>query len=190
MSWSLPNTDRLAKLRYYLEALDGYAGSAQLWDFSAPYPWGVNLVSNDAAGRRLYWLNSGTPLPWTWGGLPSQWQADAVVPVASSAAIGATSVAVSGCTASSIVALQGQYVQVGRRLYLAASTVTADGSGNATLELVSGLISAAPAGTDVRLIEAACEMRLADQDFDTAARAGEGLINVSATFIETVTDFS
>ncbi len=86
--------------------------------------------------------------------------------------------------------MKGQYVQVGRRLYIAADTATADVSGATTLTLVSGLISAVAAGTDVRLVEAACEMRLDNQDFEASAQAGAGLISVSATFVETWTDYA
>lgn len=189
-TWTMPNTDKLAKLRYWLEALQGYQGSVQLWDFFAPYPWMLNLGVNSGLGTSIFWANGSNPSAWNWAGFPSCWQLDSTVTVASNAAANATSVSVSGCDPSKIVCVQGQFVQVGRRLYIAANSVTADVSGNATITLLTGLISAATAGDTVRLVEAACEMRMLDQNWDQSAQAGQGMATVSAKFIETVQDFS
>jgi hypothetical protein len=110
------------------------------------------------------------------------------VQVASGAAVGATSIALKGLAASQPAAVQGQPLQIGRRLYLAGADVTADGSGNATITLTTPLLAAAAVDDVARLAEAACEMRLAEQQWSEEASAG-GLVNVSASFIETVTDF-
>jgi len=187
-TWELPNTERLARLRFLLESLDGFNGSAQLWDFASPYPAGLTLATpGDVESERLYWTHLGVRSPWTWAGMPSHWTAGATVS-ASAGAAGATSVTLSGLAPNSIAAVQGQYVQIGRRLYLAAAGAMSDAGGVATVQITPGLISAVSAGTTSRLVFAACEMQLAEQDFDSSATAGDGAVSISATFIESVED--
>lgn len=187
-TWMLPNSDRLAKLRYWLEELDGFAGSAQLWDFASPYPFGLNLAVTGTADVKIFWSHLGARAPFTFAGFPSFWQLDSFLTAGSGLAAGATSIPLTGLPANGLVCVQGQYVQIGRRLYLATATIQADASGNATLTISPGLIDAVASGTEIRFAEAACEMQLAEQNFDSSARAGEGLITVSATFVESVTD--
>lgn len=188
-AWRFPNSDKLAKLRYWLEALDGFSGSVQVWDFSSPYPAGVTLGVSTTP-RQLFWTNTGTNYVFTSGALPYQWTAGNSVPAAAGAAIGATSVNVSGLTPSTLACLLGQYIQVGRRLYISAASVTSDGSGNATLQLLRPLISAVVAGDPVYVVQAACEMRMANQDWSNSTTAGDGTTTVSAEFIETVQDYT
>lgn len=188
ISWVLPNTERLAKLRYYLEALDGFGGSVQIWDFNSFRPEGLTLPTADAETARVLWVHLGTRVPWSYAGLPSHWALDGTFTVAADAAAGATSVSFTGLQPDSLAVVQGQYVQIGRRLYLAAETASTDGSGNVTIQLVRPLVSAAPTGTVARFAEAACEMELIDQNFDQSSRAGEGMVTVSAAFLETVKD--
>lgn len=191
LSWSLANTERLAQLRYWLESLDGYSGSVQIWDFTSPWPYGLTLATTaDIEYKRLLWVNGAVRPPWTWAGLPYQWTLDSTITVSANVAAGATSVSFSGLTPSTIAAVQGQYIQIGRRLYIVAQGATSDGSGNVTITLTSPLLAAATAGDTARLVEAACEMRLANQNFDAQSRAGDGLVIVTASFLETVTDFS
>lgn len=187
-SWSLGNTEKLAKLRYWLEALEGYNGSAQIWDFASPFPWGLNLATSGVETTRWFWSYLSTRSPFTYAGLPAYWEADSMLTLPGAHAAGATSINLTGLSAGGLVCVQGQYVQIGRRLYLCADTVTANGSGAATVPIVPGLAVAAAAGTEVRFAEAACEMQLAEQNFDSRSRAGEGLTVVSAKFIESVTD--
>lgn len=190
VSWTFANDFKLAKLRYLLENLEGYAGSVQLWDFASPYPWGIN-ASIGGGDRRLFWSYLTTRAPFSYAGAPYHWNYAGPYPlVATAAAIGATSIALKSLDPSKIVALQGQYIQIGRRIYIASANVTSDGSGNATLTFFPGLLAAAAVDAEVRLVEAACEMELADQNFKASARAGSGLNTVSATFVETVTDKS
>lgn len=190
VSWSLPNGDRLAELRYWLESLDGFAGSVQVWDFNCPYPYGLNLAYG--ASSRTFWSYNGAQAPWSYAGFPSHWSLDSEISVASFVGAGATAVPVTGGDPSKLLCLKGQYVQVGRRLYLAAETTQTDGSGDGTIQLVptQPLLADADAGDPVRLAEAACEMHLIDQNWDESGRAGEGLISVSAQFRETVQDFT
>jgi len=191
VSWALPNSDRLAKLRYWLEELEGFGGSVQVWDFASPYPYGLNLSPTGQPGElKIFWSYLGNRAPFTLAGFPSFWVLDSFLTLGAGYSAGATSIALSGLTTGGLVCVQGQYVQIGRRLYLAAATVTADGGGNATLTITPGLVDAVTIGTEVRFAEAACEMQLAEQNFDASARAGDGLITVSATFIESVTDVS
>jgi len=189
-TWSLPNTKRLAKLRYWLEQLDGFSGSVHIWDFGNPYPFGLELAV-DSAGYgevRTTWTNASVASFWTAGSVPSHWTIAANVTTTSALSAGATSIPITGLDASKVATVQGQYVQIGRRLYLAASDVNSNGSGNATIQLQSPLLTSPGAGALVRLAEAACEMQLADQNIDTRTRAGDGLTVVSATFIESVED--
>lgn len=190
VSWSVPNTDKLAKLRYYLEALDGFNGSVQIWDFTSFKPDGLELATSDAEGSRIYWTHLGAKIPWTWAGLPSHWMLDSSVPASAARAIGATTVAVSGLEASRPAVVQGQYVQVGRRLYLAAAGASSTAGGAATITLASPLLSAVAVGDPIRLVEGACEMELVSQEWGAAAKAGDGFVRVSATFRETVGDKS
>ena len=164
LSWTLPNNSSLAALRYWLEGLDGFNGSVQIWDFASPRP-----------------EHSPSPAHWAEG---------VVLTLGTAALANATSIALTGLTPSTIAALQGQYVQIGRRLYLVAADVTASGGGAATINIVTPLIAAAPIGTEVRFSEAACDMELISQEFSGSARAGDGFVSVSANFRETVVDKS
>lgn len=190
LEWQVPNTSKLAKLRYWLEALDGYAGSVQLWDFGSPWPVGVTLGAS-ASLAQSQWVSGALARSVfrTSGGVASQWVAGNSVTVTTAAAIGATSIIVGGFTPNTTACIQGQYVQIGRRLYVASADVLANGSGVATLTILKGLISAASVGTAVYVQQAACEMQLDSQDWSGATTAGEGMSRISASFIETVTDF-
>lgn len=188
LSWSLPNTERLAKLRYWLEALDGFNGSVQIWNFGSFRPEGITLATTDSEGQRIFWTHLGTRAPFTYFSLPSHWVLDSTVPVAVAAAANATSIQLSGLAASAIAAVQGQYIQIGRRLYLVTALATTNGSGAATISITPGLIEAAAVGDPVRLVEAACEMQLVEQNWDENARANDGLISVSASFLESVSN--
>lgn len=189
-TWSLPNTEKLAKLRYWLESLEGFAGSVQVWNFASPFPQGVYASNSPSTPKKLVWLHLGQPYVFGAFNGPSHWQYDATAEMTAAASAGDTEIAIAGLQASSPAVLQGQYVQVGRRLYVAAAVSVADGSGEASITLASPLISDAADGEIVRLVEAACEMRLAEQSFDESASGGQGYVSVSARFIETVEDFS
>jgi hypothetical protein len=185
-TWELPNGDRLAKLRYWLEELDGFYGSVQLWDFSSPYPFGLNL---SAGGEiRTFWSYLGNRAPFNYAGLPALWALDSFSTLAAGYSAGATSIALTGLGANRLVCVQGQYIQIGRRLYIATATIESDASGNANVTFSPGLVDAVSSGTAVRMAEAACEMQLAEQNFDQSGRAGDGLVSVSATFLESATD--
>lgn len=191
VSWSMPNTQRLAKLRFYLEGLDGYAGSVQLWDFSSPYPFGLDLATLTGAEQvRLRWTNTGTSPLWTWAGLPSHWTPGNTVLLAQSLAVGATTFQIYGLEPSKLATVQGQYIQIGRRLYVVTGNATSSASGVAAVTIQTPLLAAAAVNDPVRLVEAGCEMRLAAQEWKADAGAGQGLVRVSASFIETVEDFS
>jgi hypothetical protein len=154
LEWRLQRS-QIPELQWYLDGLDGYAGSVALWDFT------VSRLPGTSGNGTLSAI----------------------------AAIGATSIAVTGLTPSAPVTAIGDYVQVGRRLYLADSAVTATGGGTATVTLTTPLLVAAAIGAGVTLVNPACEMRLVSQDWSRAFRAGDGLHSVSADFIETVVDY-
>lgn len=189
-TWALPRTQRLAKLRYWLEQLDGYNGSVQIWDFANPFPFGLELATGPTGlgVTRTLWTNTGATSYWTFNGEISHWAVGATVTTTANAALGATTLALQGLQANRQAVVQGQYVQVGRRIYLAATNVTSSPTGTATITLDSPLLAAAPIGTVVRLAEAACEMQLINQNIDSTSRAGDGLTVVSASFIESVED--
>jgi hypothetical protein len=88
------------------------------------------------------------------------------------------------------VCLQGQYVQIGRRLYLVTADASSNVSGAATITITPGLISAGAANDEVRFVEAACEMRLERQEWDFSGGYRQGVVRVSASFVETVEDFA
>lgn len=191
VSWSMPNTQRLAKLRYYLEGLDGYSGSVQLWDFSSPYPFGLDLATLTGTEKvRLRWTNSGASPLWTWAGLPSHWVPGNTVQLGQNVAAGDTTFNLQGLEASKLAAVQGQYIQIGRRLYVVTDNATSNGSGVVTITIQTPLLASGSTGDVVRLVEAGCEMRLAAQDWQADAGAGQGLVRVSASFIETFQDFA
>jgi hypothetical protein len=167
LSWTMPSGNTLAKLRYWLEELDGFAGSVQIWNFAAPHPMPIGTTA-----------------------LPTHWQAGSTVQIAAGASINATSVALKGLQASQPAVKQGQPIQIGRRIYIAAADVNADGSGNATVGLTGGLLAAAVTNDIVRLRDAACEMRLAEQSFTEETEAQTGWTRIRASFVETVTDFA
>lgn len=156
LTWELPNNDKLAKLRYWLEGLDGFAGSVQLWDFAAPAPINAASIAN--------------------GNIPNF------------NAVGTTAVFADTMPVSTTMGAQGQYVQIGRRIYTLTSACTTTVTGTAFVNITPGLLAETAPGDVVRFYQAACEMELAEQDFDEQATAGDGLITVSARFIETVND--
>lgn len=190
-SWTLPNDESLAKLRYILDSLDGYAGSVQLWDFTSPYPQGLTLATpGDIEPVRIWWTYNNVRAPWTFAGLPTHWTLGNTVSLSTSLSAGATFIELTGLAPSTIAVVQGQYVQVGRRLYLAKVGATSNAGGVAVVELTSGLISAATAGDPVRLVEAGCEMQRDEQNYEISMTAGNGFASVSASFVETVEDFT
>lgn len=190
-TWEFPNSDKLAKLRWYLDGLQGFRGSVQMWDFGQPYPYGIQLGQTSQPNyQAIYWTYLGTNAYWSAAGFPSHWVLGATVSLSASAALGATSISLTGLDASKIVCVQGQYVQVGRRIYIADATVTADGAGAATITLQTGLLAAASSGDPARLVEAACEMRMIDQNWDQSSQAANGMTTIRASFLETVADFS
>ena len=188
-TWFFPNGDRLAKLRYWLEELDGLTGSVQIWNFNSPFPYGLQLSAGNG-NIRTFWSYLGNRAPFSYAGLPALWALDSFSTLGTSYAAGATSIVLGGLGANRLVCVQGQYIQIGRRLYLCAATVESDASGNATIAITPGLIDAAPSGTVVRMAEAACEMQLAEQNFDESGRYGDGFVSATATFIESQTDVS
>lgn len=196
-TWNLPNDARLARLRYWLEALDGYAGSVQIWDFNCPAPQGLAASASAVQAARLTFVSGTTPFYWSNGSNSYPWldvrigdneAAGAFPVVVALAPTNQNFFIVSGLPASTAVVYQGQYAQVGRRLYVADRAVTTDAGGVATIYLTGGLLAAAAVGDPIRLVEAACEMELVSQDFSQSAQAGAGYASISATFIETVTN--
>lgn len=166
LGWSIPNGTTLAKLRYWLETLEGYAGSVQIWNFGAPYPAAIGDTS-----------------------APAHWSNGATGTVSGAHPAGDTTIDVVGFPTSGLIAEQGQHVQIGRRLYTVTAQVIAAGA-TVSLPIAPGIISAAVGGETVRFSQAACEMRLADQNFDESASAGTGFVSVSAKFVETVVDYA
>lgn len=99
----------------------------------------------------------------------------------------AASFAITGLPVSATIAVRGDYMQAGRRLYVLTQNLVSDASGNGTA--VPTTLPLDTAATSVRFVRAACEMRLASQQWDTERSAGDGFMRVSAEFVETVEDF-
>jgi hypothetical protein len=191
LSWVLPYNERLAQLEYWLEALEGFRGSVQLWDFEHPYPTGLTITGSFSdTGRTANWSGTGGATVFGFAGRRSRWRYAPVLTISSGVAINLKTVPVTGCQANKIAAFQGQHVQIGRRIYVVESTVKADGSGAAALTLLTGLLSAASSGDSVRVVEAACEMHLVDQEWSKSGQAGQAFRSVRARFRETVTDYA
>lgn len=190
VTFKFGNGSKLAKLRYWLEKLEGYRGSVQLWDFNAPYPYGIDFGFGALSmyERHTLWTNGGTQYGFSWAGLPSHWVGGAIVLADGAAVIGATSVPLKNLQASKIACITGQYIQIGRRLYICAADKTADGAGKATIELTSPLLANIANGADVRLVEAACEMQMTSQEWGQAGDANSGQTSVRVTFQETAED--
>lgn len=188
-TFKFSNGSKLAKLRYWLEKLEGLKGSVQVWDFNSPYPYGIDFGFGALSlyERHTLWTNAGTQYGYTWAGLPSHWVGGAVVMADGAAAIGDTTIDLKGLQPSKPACILGQYIQVGRRLYLCAADTVADGAGKATIELTSALISAVADGDTVRLVEAACEMRMTSQEWPQSGDTS-GPVSVRVTFEETVQD--
>lgn len=177
------NTATAAALRRWLEALDGFRGSVQIWDFSAPQ----NTTGYPA--QAINWVNGGVAYWWINGGILYPWNNSITRTANAAATAGATSVALAGFAASQVGAvIMGQYIQIGRRLYLSDTDVNANGSGVATVTLQTPLLANVANGDTIRLSAAACEMQLASQDWSGSATAGGGFVDVTATFIESVDD--
>ena len=190
LSWRVPVGPEAMQLRYLLDGVDGYRGSVQIWDFSLPRPeWLV--FADERAPQYLYWSNvSVTGLRFTWNGLPSHWTYDATVSAGATRAIGDTTIALSSLAANTLAVLQGQHVQIGRRLYVADNSYTSSAGGTVTIGLTTPLLSAVAVNDPVRLVDAGCEMRLASQEWQGGRSAGDGFYSVSARFIETVRDYA
>lgn len=190
LTWRLPPSSRLAELRYWLDALDGVRGSVQLWDFAHPYPAALHTYSASDNNARSLWTDGTGGQWWDWDGMPAHWSLGSTASVLTGAPAGAYTLPVSGLEPGRIAAVVGQYVQAGRRLYLAADGVTADAEGRAVIPLSSPLISTAAGGEVVRLAAAGCEMQLASQSWSADTSAGSGETTIAAEFIETVTDYA
>lgn len=192
VSWNYNNDNKLALLRYYLESLDGHRGSVQIWNFASPYPFGIDLGSVTGVGgiSGIQWTYLSQQSSWTWSGLPSHWVLGATASIYAASTLGLDEIYVNGLDANKTAALIGQYVQVGRRLYICRETATASGAGAATIKLTSGLLAATVISDTVRLVQAGCEMELIDQTWDESATAGQGFVRVSAKFRETRDDKS
>lgn len=186
------NDSRLAKLRYWLEKLEGHAGSVQVWDFNAPYPYGIDFGFGALSlyERHTLWTYGGNQYGYAWAGLPSHWVGGAIVFADGTAAIGATTINLKNLQASRPACITGQYIQIGRRLYLCAADVVAWSSGKATIQLTSPLLEAVADGADVRLVEAACEMRMTSQSWQQTGDANSGQVSVRVTFEETAENVS
>lgn len=190
LTWRLPNNNRLAKLRRYLDGLKGFQGSVQIWNFGSAFPYYIDeATASSPTAVSLDWTHSAQTLDWTYQTAPLHWRYDATVE-GGAGAVGSTSIDVRNLEALKPVTIPGQYIQIGRRLYVADTEVTSDASGNATIELTTPLIEDISDGETVRLVEAACEMRLATQNFTESANSQDGFRTVSAPFIETVKDFA
>lgn len=178
MTWQSITGVREAQLRYILDGLEGYRGSIQLWDASA--------LGNSAAAAN-YWSNAGINYAWTWYGLSTFWQtADTYT---ANGTAGAYTVTISGLTPNAPVVIQGGYVQVGRRLYLADNGYTADAGGVCVVGLTTPLLATVVAGT-ARLTSAGVEMRLVKQDWSSSRDAQGQSSTVSCDFLETAVDFA
>lgn len=179
LSWDLTRGVDEARLRYLLEGLEGYAGSVQLWD------WGA--LGNAAAPAGLMWTNLGVDYAWTHYGIISQWQGAATYLANGTA--GNVAVLISGLTPSVPAILQGGYLQIDRRLYIADNAYSANGAGVATIGITTPLLKTYINATS-RLVEAGCEMRMVKQDWQAARSAGASLSSVTAEFVETVEDYT
>jgi hypothetical protein len=191
LTWALHDPRDVARLRYYLENLEGFSGSVQLWDFFEPisaritYPDGATC----ATAESNFEFNNGEQ-SWSWNAFLSGFYYTADHPTVDGAHVkGATSVAIEGAADVAVIGVLGQYVQIGRRLYTLTEEVTTDSTGRATLIITPGLIGALSGGETARLVQAGCEMRLANQSWNNSSGYKNGLVVVSAEFIETVEDF-
>lgn len=110
--------------------------------------------------------------------------------VQSTTAAGATSVPTFGWPFSVRVLNENDFVQLGRRLYVVTANVDSNGSGVATIPLMTPLRTAAAASSPVIFIRPGCEMRLTSREWSGERSSDEGLWSLSAQFLETVTNVS
>lgn len=182
MTWEASSGTDEARLRYLLDGIEGFRGSVDIWDFSAR--------SNLPASAFATWTNAGINYAWTWFGSTAFWNAAAAYACPAGAVAGGTTLILAGLAANQPAVVQGGYVQAGRRLYLAAASATADGSGVVTITLSTPLVASVGAGALVRLQQAGCEMRLVSQAWAADRDAENPFYSVTAQFLETVEDYS
>ncbi|MEQ1651923.1 MAG: hypothetical protein ABL897_05490 [Hyphomicrobium sp.] len=163
----------------------------QIWNFASPYPFGIDIgVNADGSSNvRTKWVYLSQQYGFVASGLPTQWSVAGALPkLYFAAAAGATSITVAGIDVGSYAVIQGQYIQIGRRIYIAAADSIGNSFGRAVITLQTPLLSALAFGVTVRLVEAACEMQMIGGTFSEDASAEDGFSMVRASFIETVED--
>lgn len=177
-------------LRQLLEGL-GRQNAIEVWDFTVEAPQGSGLATDGAVDEILSpWEHLGSGVLWDDGADGMHWVAGANAMATAEAAAGTLSVAVSGLNTSSLILASGDYVQVGRRLYLCAENLFSDEFGAGTLILQTPLIETAPIGETVRLYRAGCEMRVASAEWVQSRSADDPFISVQVDLVETARNWS
>jgi hypothetical protein len=175
----------LSELRWYIEGLQGKRGTVMLWDWNVDFPTGTGSIGGTSAVIPLHWSNGASTF--TWSGSKT-WTAPGSFSVYQYSAVGTFNIYVKGLLPNQRVLARGDYIQVGKRLYLVDDDAISTPSGHATVTLMTPLISQANSGSEIRLYRAACEMSLANQEWGIRGQGGNPYREVTLSFIETVED--
>lgn len=177
-----------------LHGIGGFRGSVILWDFLKPKPRGLGLVANESTSTAdnplLTWTNSGSKNYWISGGYKSRFSyVSGATTLTTNQVAGTLDVPITGLYPSSTILLAGDKIQIGRRLYVVRAPLVSNGSGAGTAYLHYGLVQNTPAGSEVRVRYAGCEMRLKDQDWEFSGQANDPTRPITLNFIETGVDY-
>lgn len=176
--------DQTNAWRNAIETMEGMRVPYLVWDFATPYPSGHYIAGAkfrwSYAGTRYRWVNSGSYYEWSGGDVDF----DSLTPaVAVDAPQGSTSIFLSGLAVSRVTLARGDLLEIDERLYVVASTVTADAFGIALIQLTTPLLIAATTSSVVRVVQPGCVMRMDSHDWDQS-RSFDGITTATVKFIE------
>jgi hypothetical protein len=176
-------------MRRTMEAMQGQASDYIIWDFANSYPTYSSAITMPAYPR---WSYSSSRPQWTYTSIQSNWvyagvdytSFESSLRLIGSSPLGATSIAVSGFPPDTLVLARGDFIGIGEGLYLVGAAVTSNAAGGAIITLTTPLLTAATYATTITLTAAGCPMYRVDSNWESARAWDDGLLHVSAKFLE------
>lgn len=189
LSWERIEDVDAQRLQGLLDQLSECRVAIQIWDFTARGRRGSGSVvsGSNTKYRPVLWQRGSTQRGWQYFGKSIPWSGNGAAR-ARAAVAGSLSVEVYGLASSSRIALSGDYIQIGRRLYLLTQDLVSNSGGVAMAYLDWPLLSDVATADPVLLDQAACEM-IMQGEWTGSRSSGDSFTEFSAEFIETQTDF-
>ena len=175
------------QFRAIMESMDGMIANYMIWDVAKPYPRFASAIS--PARNGLVWSRGTSKFRWSRGAGRYYWSTSPIsftgpfLAVAAYAA-GTTTIVLSGFATNSNVLVRGDLVEIDEYLYVIGANVLTDGSGNATITLMSGLVEATEIGEIANFTAPSARMRLDSVTWDEERSWDDALWRASAKFVE------